>query len=82
MSWFNTGFLLGFAKCNAITTLKESVKITDCCIFVSVMYSTVIKIPYASAVKMLLFALSVFVLVKLGPCAAHGTAEADFEASV
>lgn len=82
MSWLNTGVLTGFPKCSAITTPRESVKITDGCIFVSVMCSTVIKIPCASAVKILAFAFSVFVLVKLGPCAAHETAEVNFEASV
>lgn len=53
MSRFKTAFLLGFSVCNAVTTLRESVKMTDCGVFVCLMCCTVSKIPCASAVKIL-----------------------------
>lgn len=58
-------------------TRRKSVKITDCCMFVSPMCSTVIKILCTSAVKIPQLVFSVFVPVKLGPCAAHETAETE-----
>ena len=75
-------FLVCFVDCSAVTTLKESVKIMDCCVLVRVMCCTAIKIPDASAVKLLLFLFIVRVLAKNGPCAAYDTAVHDFEASV
>lgn len=61
---------LGFSKCNAIKRLRESVKIIhlDCCMFVFMVCSIVIKIPCASGVKIRQLAFRVFVLMKLGPC--------------
>lgn len=75
-------FFVGLKQCKAVTTLRESVKIMECSVLVCVMCCTANRIPCASAVKMLLFLCNVFVLVKLGPYAAHATAEEDFEASV
>lgn len=60
MSLFKTEFLLGFIVCNALTTLRECVKITDCGVLVCLLGSTLIKIACAASVKILVVKILVF----------------------